>query len=549
MGVERMDFIKNIVQTKMVFLGFSYDDMMGSIKNLIQNKKIKTKKDVVNYLEAMILQNQKKDKVKELLRKYQFVYNEAHSELQVFKFSFYQRRFCELVVHNYLVSSSIDSKILMEQYRKVLTGVGYLEAKYPLMKKNIWMILPFLSRDERLKLKQFFNFSNMVWVEEKVLYALRFLCLQRFSSVSISIRDALCSSRLDVVYLNYFKKVLATYHVDLQTYLLRSEGLGALEREKLAFFTGGALQSNLSFADLQGLLSFFLKNQCSVPLHSIPLKVTKKANNLFDWFSFDEVSDVLEATEFLQQYYPHLYQIVIKRNGKSFMEYNSLSKEETNEYQVALYKMGAYIKNRDKAVELADGITLFSFFTDVKKEHVLYGLGLLRKENEGYYQIIVKKHGENLSQTRSFSSKKEQDYYRTAMHRLTVLVYYYECYFMARDCVRKQTPDFAVVQEKRSGFSNDSIMKNYSLSLDEVFDIYARNLVLFSKKDLLGIIEEFFLNHQEEKILNNLQYHNLVLATPQYAVLKYKKKLLEQIEKNREIDFDVDLFVPKRTTF
>ena len=164
MGVERMDFIKNIVQTKMVFLGFSYDDMMGSIENLIQNKKIKTKKDVVNYLEAMILQNQKKDKVKELLRKYQFVYNEAHSELQVFKFSFYQRRFCELVVHNYLVSSSIDSKILMEQYRKVLTGVGYLEAKYPLMKKNIWMILPFLSRDERLKLKQFFNFSNLVWV-------------------------------------------------------------------------------------------------------------------------------------------------------------------------------------------------------------------------------------------------------------------------------------------------------------------------------------------------------------------------------------------------
>ena len=62
MGVERMDFIKNIVQTKMVFLGFSYDDMMGSIKNLIQNKKIKTKKDVVNYLEAMILQNQKKIK-------------------------------------------------------------------------------------------------------------------------------------------------------------------------------------------------------------------------------------------------------------------------------------------------------------------------------------------------------------------------------------------------------------------------------------------------------------------------------------------------------
>ena len=89
------------------------------------------------------------------------------------------------------------------------------------------------------------------------------------------------------------------------------------------------------------------------------------------------------------------------------MEYNSLSKEETNKYQVALYKMGAYIKNRDKAVELADGITLFSFFTDVKKEHVLYGLGLLRKENESYYQIIVKKHGENLSQTRSFSSKKE----------------------------------------------------------------------------------------------------------------------------------------------
>ena len=544
-----MDFIKDIVQTKMVFLGFSYDKVMASIQVLIKNKKIKTKKDVVTYLETMILENQQKANVKQLFQKYQFIYDEAHSKSHVFKFSFYQRRFRELVVHDYLIFSSIDSNVLMDQYRKVLTGLGYLEAKYPLVKKFIRVVIPFLSRGDQLQLSQPFHFSKMISVEEKVLYALRFLCLQKFSNVSVSIKDALSSSQLDTIYLNYFKKALATFHVDLQTYLLRSEKLDVWEREQLAFFTGGALQPTLSFSNLQEQLSFFLSNQCSVPLYSIPLKVTKKAHDLFDWFPGVKAYDLLEAVDFLKQYFPHLYQIVIKRNGDSLTDYNSLTKEESRNYHAALYKIRAYLKDRNRAVELADGITLFSFFPDVKRDHVLYGLKLLRKENESYYQIIQKKYGVSFTKKYSFSTKEEQETYRASIYRLTVLVYRYECYFMAKDCVREQTTDLSVIQEKRAGLSNASIMKNHSLSLGEVFDIYARNLVLFSKKGFLDVIEEFFVNHQEEKLLNNLQYQNLVLTTPQYSVLTYKKKLLEQIEKQREIDFDVNSYVPKRKTF
>ena len=192
-----------------------------------------------------------------------------------------------------------------------------------------------------------------------------------------------------------------------------------------------------------------------------------------------------------QYHSPKSYQVLIKRHGIDFTEFNRLNADESNLYHMALERFTNFAHNYQKNAR-----SIFERLPLIPEEFIRKNIEEWKTTYPNYYHAATLKHGENLLEehripthigtTYDYVLKKLRndyrnyilaDYKKTTPKRVLVKT------------LRENKEFLHIVKAMRKIQNFDEIKETYQLSNDELAQILANYLLLFSNpKDIISEI-------------------------------------------------------------
>ena len=209
LGDMLMDFAKELIQKKMVPLGFSYNGLVVIIRKKIENGELQKKKDLYQFLSHYLVLHQS-DKVLEIINQYTYIYISVHKEKNILRTNKNYHDFLQQLFLCYLKQDQIDVGLVRYQYLQNLvlehSFQRRLEKIYASNLKELKDIIVCLSSEEQIKIRGFYNFQKDNRIEIKISYGFSFLILARImKDDSLNLKKELSYSAFDETYVKYYQ--------------------------------------------------------------------------------------------------------------------------------------------------------------------------------------------------------------------------------------------------------------------------------------------------------------------------------------------------------
>jgi len=277
---------------------------------------------------------------------------------------------------------------------------------------------------------------------------------------------------------------------------------------------------------------------------------TKRVNNLLERlpeYSEEEIRSILNTW---QQTRPKYYEIIIRVYSASFKEHNTkkLEKVERNLLNNAvalLRKELLFIKeNHQPKVEKLNknqksNNTLYEQL-NMSKYELDKIMKTLKKEKTELYELVIKQHGDDYATCHRLPKEKEILY----QEALRIIQQKYQQMIDQKEYLKKNwllnKRDLAIIKAKRRKVAPDILIQTFHITLNELYQIYANNILLFGDQ-IPNVIEEIIFSSSAgiNYLQASAQFQYLMSTMNNTDINTWIEQLIEkkqkEIEKEQEV--------------
>jgi len=220
-------------------------------------------------------------------------------------------------------------------------------------------------------------------------------------------------------------------------------------------------------------------------------KIRKKSKSykisFFDMFLGIERALIEKVLERLSWVKPQYYQIFIKRHGESLNEWNVMNQKDNLLYHEAL-RYFERVLNGDvkKWFETSVGRTLYLRHPNTPAYEINDIVSFYHDFFPKRYHILLKRHGSSFLEWNKLLNE-EQNLYTNTNKDIARLLKMRSLHFGAARSFCKnvflENPDIlTMIKKKKQGVDNQKIIAGSSITEEQLYEIFAQNILLFGYK-------------------------------------------------------------------
>lgn len=275
--------------------------------------------------------------------------------------------------------------------------------------------------------------------------------------------------------------------------------------------------------------------------------------SLFSKFPNENKELIEKAVKYLKENDSEYYEIIIARHDKDLLGWNPLSQSQNHQYQDALRRINNILnKIKSDKVKIFDNKLkinrdLYSRFPEEKnsnrlatrfqdEELMLKVLEKTREINPEYYQSFIKYNQDNLDENHILSQQeKEQQNVAIDFIHQELKETKKRLKAHLQETLIENKKELVIIKEKRRGLETNIIAQKYRLKEEEIYRIYANNIMLFGS--LIPTIIEEILSESDDGfayLVNSKSFQCLLNNISKETILSWKQKILQENKKLSE---------------
>lgn len=291
----------------------------------------------------------------------------------------------------------------------------------------------------------------------------------------------------------------------------------------------------------------------------------KNNRGIFAKFPNVPKEKIIKMVNKLKQTNNTYYQAIIARHGESLTEYNMISYELQINYRNAISKIRKEInnlnskssnKNKDRiklqhneeeGTEKFDK-NLCSKFSKKFEQEVIQIVRGFQNTNPKYHLALIAKHDEDLEGNHKLSKESQMPYVNAIIKIRKILseqsnhlTMDNDLKTLLRESLLMEKLKLSVIKEKRRGTKTDILVQKYHLELNEIYELFANNLLLFGGL-IPSIVKEIIILSPEglDYLKNSSQFIYIYKKLPKSQLKFWIKALFgNDEEKSNELKLEL----------